>query len=151
MNRPRYNNKKKRHRGSKFKTGIFIPENTEKYRPPQNTLMNSNSLGMTYRSSWELKFAQYLDKSDSIEYWSSEPFAIPYISPKDNKEHRYFIDFVFVLKNGEKHLIEIKPFNQQKCPINQAKWEAATRYCKQIGATFTIVTEVELKKWGLIK
>ncbi len=103
------------------------------------------------RSSWEFAFAKYLDHADTVKWWSTEPFAIPYISPKDNKQHRYFVDFVFLTVTGEKHLIEIKPNIQRKCKVNQAKWEAAERYSKQIGAIFSIVTEIELKAWGLIK
>ena len=88
--------------------------------------------------------------SSNIEYWGTEVFPILYISPKDNAQHRYFVDFVFKTSNGEKHLVEIKPHAQRKDPVNIAKWEAAERYCKEVGATFSVVTEVHLKQWGLL-
>ena len=161
--RPRYNNKRKRRikkTGSKFHQGVYVPihEMTDqglrykKYQPPRDTLMNSNSEGMTYRSSWEKVFAQWLDHNDDVLMWSSEPFPIPYISPKDNQVHRYYIDFIFTTRS-EKFLIEIKPKSQttDKHLINQAKWDSARQYCKKIGATFLIITEKELKHLGLLK
>ena len=149
MTRPRYNNKKKRKRKSKFKSGVYIVENIEKYRQPQDKTMNAQ-IYPTYRSSWEEKFMFYLDHSNNIEFWGSEPLAIKYISPKDGQIHRYYIDFMFKTVSGEKHLIEIKPKSQFNNPINQAKWKAAQEYANQIGAIFSVVSEVELKKWGLI-
>ena len=103
-----------------------------------------------YRSSWEEKFYKYCDLSEEIEYWTAEPFHIQYISPKDGQQHRYFLD-VLVKKNNKKYLIEIKPSNQTSDPVNIAKWEAAEGYCKKIGAVFVVVTEKELKSWGLLK
>ncbi len=148
--RPRYNNKKKRRQPGKFKRGLYRPLNEDKYKQPLDRTMNSN-IYPEYRSSWELKFMQYLDGSDRILFWSTETFPIQYISPKDGQPHRYFVDFVFKTTDGEKHLVEIKPYNQKKMPVNIAKWEAAEAYCKKSGATFSVVTEKELKAWGLIK
>jgi len=150
--RPRYSKKKKRtgRTGSRFKRGFYTPVNEEKYIQPIDKTMNSKSLP-EYRSSWEEVFMKYCDQSPKVKTWGTEPFPIKYISPKDNKIHRYYIDFVLLMEDGSKHLIEIKPKNQCQMPVNLAKWEAATDYCKQIGATFSVVTEVELKAWGLLK
>jgi len=151
--RPRYNSKRKRKSG-KFKQGEYIPKMNEsgtplKYRPPSDTLMN-NKLYPFMRSSWEFVFAKFLDNNDNVQMWSTEPFAIPYISPKDGKPHRYYVDFVFTDISNNKFLVEIKPNSQKKCPINLAKWEAAESHAKQINAEFWVVTEVELKKWKLL-
>ncbi len=152
MNRgKRYQSKRKRGSGSRFKTGIYIPINEKKYRQPSDTTMSKSALGPTYRSSWEKAFMEYCDASENVVMWGVEPFPIMYLSPKDNKMHRYYIDIVMKMKNGQKHLIEIKPKSQCNQPINLAKWEAARMYCSKIGAIFTVVTEVELKAWGLIK
>ena len=156
VSRKRYTDKKKRNaskpggrRGSRFKRGFYQPVNESKYRKPVDTHMNSGPIP-EYRSSWELVFMKYCDFSENIEYWGTESFAISYISPKDNQPHRYYVDFVFVTTSGDKHLVEIKPAGQKKCPINLAKWEAAERYCNEIGAQFSVVTEIELKRWGLL-
>jgi hypothetical protein len=147
--RYRYNQKRKR-RGGKFQRGFYTPINEDKYRQPHDKLMNSQPLP-EYRSSWEKKFMMYLDSSPTIEWWSTESIAIPYISPLDNQTHRYYCDFFFLTTAGVKNLVEIKPKNQCNNPVNIAKWESAKRYCDKIGAVFSVVTEVELKKWGLIK
>ena len=149
VSRPRYKAKKQR-RGGKFQRGFYRPINEDKYRQPQDRTMNSG-MYPEYRSSWELAFYRWCDNSDTIEFWGTESFAIRYLSPKDNAFHRYYVDIVLMMKTGQKHLIEIKPKAQCNDPVNLAKWAAARDYCAQIGAIFSVVTEVELKKWGLIK
>jgi hypothetical protein len=98
--------------------------------------------------------------------WSSEEVIIPYVSPIDNRYHRYFMDFYMKRKNKEgkveEILIEVKPFAQTKPPtvqnkatkryitevqtwgVNSAKWKAAQEYCKDRGWQFQIITEKEL-------
>jgi len=146
--RKRYSDKKKR-RGGRFHRGFYQVINEEKYIQPVDRTMNSGLLP-EYRSSWEKAFMKYCDLSPKIKSWGTEPFPIKYISPKDNAVHRYYIDFVLLMEDGSKHLIEIKPKGQCQMPVNLAKWEAAKHYCNQIGATFSVVTEVELKRWKLI-
>lgn len=151
--RPRYNQKKQRFRkkiqGDRFKRGYFT-DISEKYVPPKNNYMNSERFP-EYRSSWELAFYKYCEASDKIKKWSAESIAINYISPKDGKPHRYFPDVFVLLENGDKYIIEIKPNNQTNNPINKAKWEAARKWSQENGFTFLVLTEKELKKWGVIK
>jgi len=107
--------------------------------------MNSGPIP-EYRSSWELKLYKFLDGNPDVEWWSTEPFAIPYISPKDNKPHRYFPDALVKFVDGRKFLIEVKPKSQIYDPIVQAKAYAAVEYCKQQGddLKFIFMTEKEL-------
>jgi hypothetical protein len=106
---------------------------------------------------------KYLDESSSILKWSSEEVVIPYISPKDNLPHRYFMDFWVKsnTKNGVKEfLFEIKPWSQTQLPnppksrksskyikevetylVNQAKWESAAAFAKSKNMTFKVITE----------
>ena len=136
----------------KFKQGIYKPQNPEKYYH-SNTYMNEGSEYPIYRSSWELKFFKYCDLTPEIEKWSSEPFAIKYIHPQDNKVHRYYPDYL-ILRNGKKILVEIKPKCQAISPhsqydkgqfaINQAKWNAAQEFCKANNMQFIVLTEKEL-------
>jgi len=151
--RPRYNSKRKRKTG-KFKRGYYEPLTENgifvKYVQPSDKTMNSSILP-EYRSSWEKVFMEWCDRSPDVLKWSTESIAIPYLSPKDNKVHRYFPDFFIYFKDGRKVIVEIKPYNQQNNPINQAKWEQAEKYAKSIGAKFVVVTEKELKSWGLLK
>jgi hypothetical protein len=142
----------------KYLQGRFRPKNPQKYV--------GNVTDIIYRSSWELKAMMMFDNHPNVVEWSIEEFFIPYISPKDGKKHRYFIDFKIKVKNKdgklETILIEVKPYTQTIQPekkkkitksylneivtysINQAKFDAAEGYCKNKGWKFQIFTEKEL-------
>lgn len=142
----------------KFYKGIFKPKNIAKYKGDVKNIV--------YRSSWELKFMNYLDMHKDVLEWSSEEFFIPYRSPIDNKLHRYFPDFYVKRKDKdgkiETLIIEIKPENQTKPPekkskvtkkyinevytwgVNEAKWKAAQEYCDDRKYKFMILTEKHL-------
>lgn len=148
-----------RNENSKYRQGKYKPQNPEKY--------NGDPTNIIYRSSYELKFMQYCDLTESVNTWKSEEFWIPYRSPIDNKIHRYFPDFFvkYKDKNGNnRHLVvEIKPQKDLKMPetnpkrktkswayavktwaVNQAKWEAAREYCADRNYEFRVLTEKEL-------
>jgi len=139
--------------------GRYIPANPKKYKgDPQNII---------YRSLWERKFMVYCDTSKAIIEWGSEEIIIPYISPWDNKVHRYFPDFYIKVKqsnnSAKKYIIEIKPKKQCSPPdtqpkkktvkwlnevktwsVNDAKWKHADKWCKDNGMEFKILTEDDL-------
>ena len=69
-----------------------------------------------YRSSWEKKFCLYCERTPTIEAWWSEPIAIKYFNPIDNKYHKYYPDYIIKLTNGEIYIIEVKPKSQLKKP-----------------------------------
>lgn len=113
------------------------------------------------RSSWETRFALWCDKNPDIVKWSSEETIVPYISPIDNKPHRYFVDFKIQTRNGKIFLVEIKPAVQTRPPegsrrtkrflteaqtflVNQSKWKYAKEYASARGWDFIILTENEL-------
>lgn len=145
--------------------GRFKPKNPSKYRGDVTKIQ--------YRSSWELRFFSYVDKHPDIVWWASEEIAIPYMSPIDNRVHRYFPDVVIRKKTPDGKLetimIEIKPKSQTMPPhpskknatksgrvsrryinevktygVNEAKWKAAERYCTERGWRFQIMTEDHL-------
>jgi hypothetical protein len=138
--------------------GIFKPKNSEKYKGTHPII---------YRSSLELKAMRWMDNNPNIFNWTSETIIIPYVSPADNKIHRYFIDLSCSLKNKDgniqKILIEVKPEKQTRLPvesnkkqkktilyerynyaINCAKWESAKKWAKNKGYIFLILTEKHL-------
>lgn len=139
-----------------FKTykGKYIPKNPEKYMGNPNNII--------YRSNWEQRMFYRLDVDPGVVRWASEEFSIPYMSPIDNKLHRYFPDVYVENINGDKFVVEIKPAAQTKAPakkarttqryltevttylVNQAKWEAAERFCADRGWLFKICTERDL-------
>lgn len=121
---------------------------------------NPNNIVM--RSSWETRFALWCDKNSQIVKWNSEETIVPYVSPVDNRIHRYFVDFKIKTANGDVYLVEIKPKVQTKPPVmgqrktqkylteaatylvNQAKWEAAKRYAEDRQWKFIVITEDDL-------
>jgi hypothetical protein len=138
--------------------GKFKPSNPSKYK--------GDPTGIVYRSLWELKFMKYCDLNQNILEWGSEEIALPYLSPLDNRIHRYFPDFYIKVKesNGQtkKYMIEVKPKKQTIEPIpqkkktkgyiyevmeyakNQAKWKAAKEFCEDRQWIFKVITEDEL-------
>ena len=55
---------------------------------------------------WERKFMK-CDLSESVIKWGSEETVVPYVSPLDNKIHRYFIDFYVQLRDKDTYLNHI--------------------------------------------
>lgn len=141
----------------KFQQGKFIPKNPEKYVGDPTSIF--------WRSSWEKKAMLFFDSQPNILKWNSEELVVPYINPLDEKQHRYFTDFVVQYKTraGEikTMIVEIKPFYETQKPQNkgnrkrfleetatyiknQAKWAAAREFAQRNGSEFVILTEKEL-------
>ena len=139
--------------------GRYKPKHPEKYL--------GDCSEITFRSLWERKVMIFFDDCPSIIKWSSEPFAIPYVSPLDNKVHKYYPDFYLKVKNREgsiiDHVVEIKPKYQSRMPkqsegksnrtfvneaatyaVNEAKWTAARQACKVRNWNFAVWTEDEI-------
>lgn len=142
--------------------GYFNPRNPEKWVISEKGLAKGE--GIIYRSGLEYRFMVYADTNPNIIKVASEPFPIPYISPIDQREHRYYVDFLIEDSNHNRTLIEIKPHSQCSPPkknkkkkesvfikesktyaVNEAKWISAKRWCEFNNATFTILTEKHLK------
>ena len=141
-------------------SGKFSPKNPNKYLgDPKNIF---------YRSLWERRVMVHLDENDGVLEWSSEEIVIPYLSPIDNRWHRYFPDFFIRIRNSkgmiESMILEVKPSKQTQPPqsrskvtrqyikevatwgVNEAKWNAAIEYCKDKNWKFKVVTENEIFK-----
>jgi hypothetical protein len=138
--------------------GTFVPLNPHKYVGDVNKII--------FRSSWEKRFFIWCDTNDSVVKWNSEELVIPYVSPKDSKAHRYFVDAVVQIRDKNNNLnmyaVEIKPKSQVEMPkpvkrvtkryveametysVNQAKWAAAKEWCKSNKLEFLVLTEVDL-------
>ena len=138
--------------------GRFRPKNCKKYKGDPTKVF--------YRSLWERRFMHYCDTTPSILEWNSEEIVIPYVSPLDNKIHRYFPDFYIKVRNVSgkvRHeIIEVNPKRQCQPPkkpkrqtqkylrevatygVNQAKFKAAEEYCKNRKYNFRILTEEHL-------
>ena len=137
---------------------IYKPSNPEKYQGNPNNII--------CRSSWERRFCAWCDNNPNILRWASEEFSIPYVSPKDNRVHRYYPDYLIEVKEKggkvKKYVVEVKPKKQTMPPkkrsrvtqsyinevktyeVNRAKWKAAEDFCLDNGVEFKIITEENL-------
>jgi len=114
----------------------------------------------------------YLDLEPSVILWASESLVVPYISPVDNRPHRYFVDFLAQMKRKDgsvkNYAIELKPKKEMMEPkqpkkiprdakkierliteantysVNKAKWEAADEYCRKRNVTFIVLNEEDI-------
>jgi hypothetical protein len=143
---------------TEYKQGKFSPKFPKKYRGDPTNII--------YRSGWEKKVMENLDNNLNVISWASEEVIIPYISPIDNRPHRYYVDFFVEAKAPDGTikcmLLEVKPHAQTLEPktpkrrtrrfltevvtygVNQAKWKAARDYCDLKGWEFKLITEKEL-------
>lgn len=140
---------------NRWRQGIFIPKNPDKF-------IGSKAI---YRSGLELKFFRFCDDNKNVKRWGSENVVVPYMSPLDNRGHKYYVDnYIEILEGNKlvKYLVEIKHSRETKPPktkyrnrkhllyeqktfvTNQAKWQAAREYSKKRGYKFIILTEKEL-------
>jgi len=108
---------------------------------------------------------RFCDEHPSVSKWASEAVKIPYRNPFTGKHTIYVPDFfiAYADKNGKQRveIIEVKPanqtikekvgrsrHNQASYILNQAKWEAANRWCKQQGLHFRVVNETDIFHQG---
>jgi hypothetical protein len=144
---------------SRFAQGKFNCKNPQKYVGRKHP---------TYRSSWEFAFMRFCDEHPNVAQWASEAVRIPYRNPLTGKHTIYVPDFfvAYVDRNGKQRVevIEVKPanqtirekvgrsrHNQASYILNQAKWEAATAWCKQQGIYFRVVNETDIFHQGMRK
>ena len=137
-----------------------------RYKPSYPNKYKGDPNNIICRSSWERRFCSWCDLNENIISWGSEEFFIPYLSPVDNRVHKYYPDFIIKVKESsgqiKTYVIEVKPKKQTQPPkpksrvtkgfiyeaktyaVNQAKWKAAVEFCKDRMIEFKIITEDEL-------
>ena len=144
---------------SKTYHGRYSVKNPSKY--------NGDPSNVVFRSLWERQLMKFFDDCPDVTKWASEATVVGYICGTDRKPHRYFVDFTVTFKNGETHLVELKPKKETIPPKvpkkktqrylveamtfikNQSKWTAASKYAEERGWKFSVWTEVDLSKFGI--
>jgi len=151
--------------------GRFRPKNPHKYKgDPTNIIYRSSWELMVFRRLDEHPdVIEWSSEELSIQY----PNPVRSMKAGKLKVSRYFPDIIVKKKDGDKIvtlMIEIKPKGQTAPPdparkhatktgrvsrrylneastyaVNEAKWEAARRYCKERGWEFVIMTEDHIK------
>lgn len=140
---------------AKFATGLYTIKNVAKYVGKGHP---------RYRSSWEWAFMNFCDTNENVMQWASEPVRIPYRHPLTGKMTTYVPDFIVTYRGPNNtlrgELIEIKPKSQSliedkqsqrdraQVAINYAKWDQATKWAKNNGLTFRVITEEQIFHQG---
>lgn len=137
-------------RNGRYQQGYVDPSSCKKLLPGAPT-------PVIYRSSYERRFIQWLERSSQVRWWASECIAIPYKYP-DGSTHLYYPDYFLIFSDGSKVLVEVKPKNQTIPPPstdvwrtkewskNNRKWSAAMEYCSNRGIEFKILTEETINR-----
>jgi hypothetical protein len=108
-------------------------------------------LPIKYRSEWELKYALWLDANLDVSSYRYEPYAVEYISNyRTGKVRKYYPDFEVTRADGSLTLVEIKPLKKMTVVKNVKKFLAAKAFCLLKNMTFSVITEVDLKRLGLL-
>jgi hypothetical protein len=135
----------------------FIPRNPGKYVGDASKIF--------CRSTWEVTVMKYFDSRSDVLRWGSEEVIIPYLSPEDNRVHRYFPDFFieYLDKDGTilREIVEVKPLHESEekfaksersknaLAVNEAKWKAAAIFCESRGMKFRVLTEKSIFHQGV--
>lgn len=137
----------------RYYQGHINPASCKKLFPSQS------NQPIIFRSSYERSFINWLESNPNVKAWGSECVGIKY-KYIDNKVHTYYPDFVVEMMNGDKIVVEIKPYNQTQKPDmkndwsthtyirNMCKWKAAKEICEKNGMKFQIITEKTISKLG---
>lgn len=140
-----------------------------RYYTPFNQTKYNGSYPIVLKSNWEEMFASIAcDMNPACLEWAYEPFKIPYRDPTadpfkypEGRQTVYVPDFLitFITTEGRirTSLIEIKPLKEAKMSEskddkdvvqnvrNQAKWEAALKFCARRGnVEFVVLTEADI-------
>jgi hypothetical protein len=94
-----------------------------------------------YRSSYEKKAYEILDKDETVVSYKAESLPIEYYNPVKKIFCNYLVDIEIDYVNGNKKFIEVKPEKWLKDDVVQAK-NAAARH--QLKDKFEIWTEIKL-------
>ena len=116
---------------------------TEKYKG-----YIGKSKKITYRSSWELMAWEKLEKlyhMRAIKGFAVEETVFQYISPLDDKPHRYYMDITMELNDGTIVFVEIKP-EYQTFPPKKTRNKKESTYLNEINTY-----RVNLAKWNSVE
>lgn len=135
-------------KNGRYHQGVIDPKHAKKYASA------AANQPIIYRSGLELQFIQFCESNSNIARWASEPIEIKYFNRLKNKEARYYPDYVLLDKNGNKMIVEVKPYDQTIKPdatasqwlkeawvTNTDKWKAAKEFADAHNMKFIIVTE----------
>lgn len=120
-------------KGKRYKSGSFISRKMQRR--------------ISYRSAYEYTFYSYLESSDDVIKYITEPVKIQYIDI-DGLIKYYIPDCLVLYSDGRMELCEVKPSEMLKAMNVKLKARAAIKYIKETGTNmiYRFVTEKDLFK-----
>jgi hypothetical protein len=110
--------------------------------------MNSD---MNYRSSWELRYMEWLEENEDVIAYEYESMVIPYISNiRTSRVRKYFPDFYVIYADGRSFIVEIKPTRFLSRQTIKKKIAAGHDYALDHGHEYVVLTETDLKQLGIL-
>lgn len=88
-------------------------------------------------SSWEVQAARLLDEDSRVVSFEKDALRIPYLF--DGRDKTYYPDFIVLLSNGIRIIIEVKADRLLNDSRVKAKLKALTRYANKNGYHHSIV------------
>ena len=135
-------------KNSKYHQGMLNPKSMKKY------FSSCKDEPIIYRSGLEYQFIMFCENNPKIKRWASEPISIQYFSRISQSNKNYYPDYVIETYEGNKIIVEIKPYAQTIKPAmqdsawlkeawitNTDKWNAANEFAHKHNAKFIIITE----------
>lgn len=118
-------NPKKRRKKTIFKEGHIIS-------------VKNNGAHLHYRSGYEKDVYECLEELPEVISYKVEAFMVEYFL--DGHKKNYLPDLLIQFSDHYE-VWEIKPSNQKKYAMNQAKWKYCGEYCKARGWHFMVLDE----------
>lgn len=129
-----------------------MPVRTRKYSHGRNIIGYFPSLKMGrmmfFESLIELDCIRLLDFEQTISEFHEQPFTIHYEYQK--KHYQYTPDFA-VTRDGQRYLVECKPYARIGDEENQRKFKAASQWCEANGWVFCVATDQSIRSGYRLK
>jgi len=97
-----------------------------------------------FRSSWELKVAEFMDACSLIISYAGEPITVPYIDSEGLMKYTK-PDFLVTMEKGYQILLEVKPTSMINYKENKYKIIGHREYCNANNIQYALVTEEYVK------
>lgn len=123
---------------SKKKTGIYPSKKMQR--------------NIQFESLLERDYIFLLEYDYDIQEYREQPVTIEY--KFNNRIYKYTPDFEIIMNNGQKRLVEVKPYEKLKQILNdkkkRLKYDAAYTFCQKEGFEFIIVTDKDIWEGNLL-
>jgi hypothetical protein len=133
----------------KFPNSKLVSKKTGKRRSKkpkhkQGWLMTKKGGKVLYKSSWEKAVVAFLEAHEDVESFTLEGYCT-YFKNKKGERRKTIVDFVVVLSNSKRVMVDVKPFNLLTYGNNPAKMVAYKSFCRRNNIEYFLLTENNMK------